>query len=368
MLVYKEISDIKFIAAKDELAYQEVIDDFKNAKKVFVLTYNVSKSKNSLLSAFKECGEDTKVTIISNIPSRWNEYFNSYYAEKARENISIYKNKLNPKDIADKADVYFCFVNHSKIVMTDNIVYIGSSNFSDESSNNIENGFISRDKEFIDFLEEELFPWVIEYSSEYEMDNNLLFLEAAIQKSISMIYGIYEEYYMCFYSLADHRGTERWYYNTTEDLISVDKFEETISILHKYLELLEKVNSIFNKAMVSNDIDNIDDIIEDSNKIVRRIEDLCNIELHELASFNRQSYIDDYLNEYYAEAYDENLDYYVDAAIDKANEAFYDISIESHKMVDELLGEFDKMKKISNDVLERFKSIPKALLKIDNTK
>ncbi|MGU8272817.1 hypothetical protein ACV3TO_04325 [Clostridium perfringens] len=50
--------------------------------------------------------------------------------------------------------------------MTDNIVYIDLSNFSDESSNNIENGFISRDKEFINFLEEELFSCVAEYYSE----------------------------------------------------------------------------------------------------------------------------------------------------------------------------------------------------------
>ncbi|MBI6078369.1 hypothetical protein [Clostridium perfringens] len=57
-------------------------------------------------------------------------------------------------------------MNHSKIVMTDNIVYIDLSNFSDESSNNIENGFISRDKEFINFLEEELFSCVAEYYSE----------------------------------------------------------------------------------------------------------------------------------------------------------------------------------------------------------
>ncbi|EOU1985034.1 hypothetical protein C5S23_03835 [Clostridium perfringens] len=60
----------------------------------------------------------------------------------------------------------FIYVNHSKIVMTDNIVYIDLSNFSDESSNNIENGFISRDKEFINFLEEELFSCVAEYYSE----------------------------------------------------------------------------------------------------------------------------------------------------------------------------------------------------------
>lgn len=38
---------------------------------------------------------------------------------------------------------------YAKIVGTENIVYIGSANFSNESKNNIESGLIIEDKEFI---------------------------------------------------------------------------------------------------------------------------------------------------------------------------------------------------------------------------
>jgi predicted transposase/invertase (TIGR01784 family) len=77
---------------------------------------------------------------------------------------------LSPEKIAEKAEVYFCFSNHAKIVMTNNIAYIGSSNFSEESADNFESGFISKDADFIEFLEEEIFPWIIESSSEYKTD------------------------------------------------------------------------------------------------------------------------------------------------------------------------------------------------------
>ena len=49
--------------------------------------------------------------------------------------------------------------------MTNNIAYIGLSNFSEESADNFESGFISKDADFIEFLEEEIFPWIIESSS-----------------------------------------------------------------------------------------------------------------------------------------------------------------------------------------------------------
>ena len=39
------------------------------------------------------------------------------------------KSKLSPQNIAEKAEIYFCFSNHAKIIMTDNIAYVGSSNF-----------------------------------------------------------------------------------------------------------------------------------------------------------------------------------------------------------------------------------------------
>ena len=48
----------------------------------------------------------------------------------------------NLDDVYSKAMPFFNFSNHAKIVGTENIVYIGSANFSNESKNNIESGII----------------------------------------------------------------------------------------------------------------------------------------------------------------------------------------------------------------------------------
>ena len=55
--------------------------------------------------------------------------------------------------------------------MTENIVYWGSSNFSDESKENFECGTISTDKELISFLRETLFPEITGKSVPYYKHN-----------------------------------------------------------------------------------------------------------------------------------------------------------------------------------------------------
>ncbi len=368
MILSTTIKEAKFLVSKDELTYREVLDEFSKANKIFILTYNISSKSNELLKALKQCGEHTEVKIISNLPGRWKEYFNDSYSKKARRNISIYKNKLNPEKISEKAQVYFCFANHAKIIMTDNIAYVGSANFSEESSENFEAGFISRDKNFIKFLENDIFPWIIEYSSEYGIDNKVLFLKTAISKSIVMFDSIYEKFHMSFYSLADHRGQELWFYNTTDNIMSINDIEDSIEICNKYLELLEEINGIFeNKNIVEAGIEDINDLIENSNNIVNSIQQIFYERLYDLAIFNKQDYIDEYINNNSAEAYDENLEYYIEEAMDIADEAFEKLAEEVKDDADELLRRLESMKNISRLVLNRFNEIPQNIIKIDNT-
>lgn len=235
MIISKRLEDAEFIMSKDELTYSAVIEDFKNASQIHILTYNISKDQNVLLKALKDCEKDTEICIVSNIPGRWESYFGKTYADKAKRSISLYKSKLSPQKIADKAEVYFCFSNHAKIIMTDNIAYVGSSNFSEESADNFESGFISRDVDFIEFLQEEVFPWIIDSSSEYKTDEELLFLETAIRKSIAMFGAMHEEYYQMFYLLSDHRGIEKWYYNTTSSVLHTRDLEKAKEICYQYL-------------------------------------------------------------------------------------------------------------------------------------
>ena len=50
---------------------------------------------------------------------------------------SLYKSRLSPEKIAEKAEVYFCFSNHAKIVMTNNIAYIGCLLYTSDAADEL---------------------------------------------------------------------------------------------------------------------------------------------------------------------------------------------------------------------------------------
>lgn len=57
---------------------------------------------------------------------------------------------------------------------TENIVYIGSANISNESKNNIESGIIIEDKEFIQKLYHEFFEDIRKFSLPYYDDDYMV--------------------------------------------------------------------------------------------------------------------------------------------------------------------------------------------------
>ncbi len=116
MIISKRLEDAEFIMSKDELTYSAVIEDFKNASQIHILTYNISKDQNVLLKALRNCEEDTEICIVSNIPGRWESYFGKTYADKAKKNISLYKSKLSPQKNAEKQRFIFVFQIMQKLL------------------------------------------------------------------------------------------------------------------------------------------------------------------------------------------------------------------------------------------------------------
>lgn len=141
----------EFVYNENGLNYQEVLDDFAKASKIRIITYNISKKEKGgeLISLLKELPEETDVQIITNIPSRFDTYYGSKAGEAMRaafkKNCDIYMKKLNPVNFTPTVITAFNFCNHAKIIGTENIVYIGSANYSDESKYNIETGILIRD-------------------------------------------------------------------------------------------------------------------------------------------------------------------------------------------------------------------------------
>ncbi len=44
----------KFVYSKNELGYQEVLDDFENASEITIITYNISEKKNLLITSLRK--------------------------------------------------------------------------------------------------------------------------------------------------------------------------------------------------------------------------------------------------------------------------------------------------------------------------
>lgn len=147
----------ELILTKGECAYQEVLDGFKDAAYVTVVTFNISKNNDGLMDALR--GLDATVRVIAAIPGRLDRYWGNsakaqYLKKNAADAIDLYLKKLAPEQFGPLTRVSFCFDNHAKIIMTEKVAYVGSANFSEESANNWEAGIIIRNPESIEKLDD----------------------------------------------------------------------------------------------------------------------------------------------------------------------------------------------------------------------
>ncbi len=173
MLKQINVKDAVLNLSKDSFGYQEVLDDFENARKVNIVTFNISKNESDLIVKLHELDEDVSVNIITNIPSRFETYvipkFKTWKtpAQRALENIEYYCETLDSVNFDCDVTLYFNFENHSKIISTDNVAYIGSANFSDESQNNFEAGIIIKNKADVERINNVLIPEIIRQSKRF---------------------------------------------------------------------------------------------------------------------------------------------------------------------------------------------------------
>ena len=86
------IKEGRFGAGKGEHNYQEVIDDFKNAEYIGIVTFNISPTTNGgLIKALKKaCKAGVNATVVTNIPKRYPNYYGHQYAVSAKRVISDY--------------------------------------------------------------------------------------------------------------------------------------------------------------------------------------------------------------------------------------------------------------------------------------
>lgn len=339
------ISDGEVILGRESMNYQIVLDDFPKAKQVRILTYNISRNqyKNELINALKSIKEDADVKIVSNIPSRMPTYFSTPAGDSMRRsyrnNFTAYLERLKPENFQSNHEMSFNFSNHAKIIGTENILYIGSANYSDESSDNIEIGTIITDKEAINKIYEEFFFAIIEESTPYFEDEFNVFR---------------------LFVLSMKTKFEKWLYWFDNHLVWENPVTQIRSI-HDYfkldanglLELHSNINELNSFVVhLENTYSEEDDYNDLVDKVLKAYETISirwmeeftitDSDLYEFVVFDEEDYSFDLIQND-ADAYDENLDTYVERAMSTTHDRYEEMRLNIENNVVFLRDQIEKV-------------------------
>lgn len=362
MLIKIPIREAEFVMAQDELTYQEVLDDFNNTNYVFILTYNISARNTRLINTLEQLPPKTTVDIITNIPNRFETYYGNA-RKRAKEVINVYLNKLDPENFDSIFNTHFNFKNHAKIIMTNNIVFIGSSNFSDESANNIECGILSRDADFISTLKNSIVPTLKESSEEYYSNDSINKLRIEYKFNYYLLSSVIEEVRMSCHSIYDERGMYVEFlnllnsYDFTESLekltLTMDDFESTCWRIIHQLDELEL------------ETEDINQIVEEFDMKKIRLMYSTDTSIDEFLSFNNEDYAMDYINENEHSIDFDDVDEFRTSASQIAFEKESELAELAEIDVQKLLEELEELKVKAEDLLSL---IPRSINEnINNT-
>ncbi|WP_081667607.1 phospholipase D-like domain-containing protein [Paenibacillus pinihumi] len=329
---------IELVSSKDELNYQEVLDDFPNAEYIFVTTYNISAKRNYLLDLLKDSAEHAEVRIVTNIPNHYDTYYSDSAREKAKDSIKNYTKRLNSNEI-DGIATFYHFDNHTKIVLTNNIAYIGSANFSDESMNNRETGTLIRDPEKVKLIIENLVPLIEDEGIQYFGDvfNKKQIILSKLLSDMMSITDSMKEGLFTYVG----RFEENEVYNSRDPYVSPKKLNQLCEILY---EFDEEINDLINVTG--------HDTFSESN-IISNLEtarNLCEEEspMYELAFFDHQDFA--------CELISDELSYYdeLDKATEIASQRAFDRHEELAEAAESDVNEFYNLIEFITDEIIRF--------------
>lgn len=370
-----------FVAGIGEHTYQEVIEDFQNTKFIGVITFNISKYSNGILieALKKACNGGVHATVITNIPKRFKQYYGNNYANAAKQVIESYIRLLDAEAFGMRLSAYFDFTNHAKIIMTDNVAYIGSENYSDEGRDNYECGVICRDSSLIRHLKDEVFSDRVMSSIPYYKYN--------IAEAIAILRGASSFCIEAKGKIYDAAFTEGADYETDFKPVSVYKSNDsgiTASLLSrildgfgKYEDALKSVQDVIDyyydkyEDNVPEQIESLEELYDSYKtsfeEMQRNLSDLFE-EISQLAHYNYDDEVCRIVNEDYGmESFDENLDYYMQLAMNESNSELEALIESAEPTIRNILQSLDAMK----DYYERMDSTLYSILeindKIDNT-
>ena len=367
------------VFGKDEFTYQPVLDDFQNAKFIGIMTFNISpRADSALLGALRSaCSNGTNAIIITNIPQRYLSYYKPEYAIAAKDKIELYLNQLNPENYGMRLNPYFTFKNHAKIIMTENIVYLGSSNFSDESSGNFECGTISSDKELIAYLKDSLFPDVQKKSVPYYKYNfavAIANLDGLIPACKMARQHLFDAAFMPW-SDYDTNFEEKWVYRTTDSGVTVKFLQGFLNFFSKFEDALNVIDDIIDEYWEFDElpepVETLKNLFEEYKSTYENFYETISSLFEDLKDLARYDVSDEacrkIVNDYGMEAYDEQLDYYAEKAMDEASNEYEELIKSSESTIRDALENLDCIISYFEKLNSNLHQLLEINPKIDNT-
>lgn len=368
----------EIVIGRGDYTYRKVIDDFANTTFIGILTYNISvgSGRTELLDALKTaCKNGTKVILITNIPKRFSKYYSlKYISNTAKPAIKKYIELLNPENWGPHMSVYFQFHNHAKIIVTDNFIYCGSSNYSDESKENIECGTISNDVNLISYMKDTIFPEICCRSLPYYKYNVLPAIYSLREASLFCVEYKKKIFESAFYPINEHRVTpeEQWVYNSQNTGITGQLLQSFADDFEKFEDALKTIKTIVDEA--EDDSEEINELYQAYEKYKNAYAQMsdsitCFIEdVASMASFNPEdSACDIICNKYGMESFDENLDYYAELAMDESYEEYFGLIESSKPAIQGILEDINSMHMFLKEMSASLDKYCFVNPKIDNT-
>lgn len=251
-----------FVGTKGKYGFAQVVDDFPNAKEVRILTYSrIGYGNNNLkLRELQTLSPETKLCIIVALPGLKNPKIDGQYEYNQFREDSIVmelgkiKQQFDISQYSSKdVEMYVCFKNHAKLIGTENVLYIGSANYSDNSVQNYEAGMIIRDKSVIKEIYEKYFDEIVAvryYADEYDTIRLKILSIAEGLENLKMDIDIFIYYF-------EDRAE------------NADNMKKTyMMLLNKMKEVIMQLESCDGKLMetVLSDICGVQDVMEDISR------------------------------------------------------------------------------------------------------
>ncbi|SFM42291.1 PLD-like domain-containing protein [Paenibacillus sp. 1_12] len=348
---------IDIVTSKGEYNFQEVLDDFPNAESIFVTTYNISARRKDLVRALEDATDHAEVRIITNIPDRYERYYGDAPRERASQSINRYTQRLDPSNIENLA-TSFNFSNHSKVIMTENIAYIGSANYSEESKQSRETGFLVRGKDLVRVISENLVPILIDEGIPYfgsMLDDKkilLSFLLSRMEGAASVIRD-------GLFTFVGHPLENQEVYNIHDPFLRKSDLEGLVEVLD---EIEGELDNEFREVA---GLEHVADLIDIDS--INSIRALCDYDtpIDELAEFDAVEYASDILSEQMV--HNEDMNEASQDAVDSAAEKHYDLAVAAEEPVNELYKYLDQVKMSFQVAVNEIQRLEDQQAIIDNT-